>query len=444
MRRDAVGAARSAQRREWYLPVALTLLGACAASRGDGAEKKPDTPMMMGPQKPAGGSGGSDFGNPLPMTAAGATSPVASGAGGATSMQPSAPAPGRNASAVLKGSCASATVQTELLPSNVLFVLDRSGSMLCNPPPTTDSVACEQKPERADTAEPSKWQITTAALIEAVRALPASATVGLSYFSNNDSCGVNSNPSVALAPNGAAHQAAIESSLASVTPGGGTPLVGATVLAYKYLHESALAGRISGNEFVVLITDGAQSEECSNPPTCADASSCTDLLADQEVARAAAPGVGIKTFVIGVPGSEPARGALSRIAKNGGTAPASCSVDKGDCHFDMTAVPDLGAALAEALMQIGGQTLSCELNLPAPEDGELDLDRVNVVYSPAGAEPRLFYQDTAKPCDGGADGWQYTADKTKIRLCGPACETARSDMGGRIDVVLGCPAEGPQ
>ena len=56
----------------------------------------------------------------------------------------------------------------------------------------------------------------------------------------------------------------------------------------------------------------------------------------------------------------------------------------------------------------------------------------------------LFFQDTAKPCAAGADGWQYTTDNSKIRLCGAACETARADMGGRIDVVLGCPVEGPQ
>jgi hypothetical protein len=64
--------------------------------------------------------------------------------------------------------------------------------------------------------------------------------------------------------------------------------------------------------------------------------------------------------------------------------------------------------------------------------------------SPANAEPQLFYQDTKSPCDGGANGWQYAADNTKIRLCGAACEAARADVGGRIDVVFGCPAQGPQ
>ena len=62
----------------------------------------------------------------------------------------------------------------------------------------------------------------------------------------------------------------------------------------------------------MLITDGEQSEQCSYTPRCADAQSCYDLLVDQEVPKAACPGVGIRTFVIGAPGSEPARSVLSK------------------------------------------------------------------------------------------------------------------------------------
>src|SRR5262249_22104096 len=140
----------------------------------------------------------------------------------------------------------------------------------------------------------------------------------------------------------------------------------------------ALAGSIHGNKFVVLITDGAQSQMCSNPPECADAASCTELLVEREVPRAVADGVGIRTFAIGVPGSEAARTALSRIAKNGGTAIDGCDAQKGNCHFDMTMVPDLGQSLAKALSQIAGQAVSCEFDVPRPEKGALDLGLLNV------------------------------------------------------------------
>jgi hypothetical protein len=47
------------------------------------------------------------------------------------------------------------------------------------------------------------------------------------------------------------------------------------------MHQSALAGRIYGNEFVVLITDGAQNETCSYTPRCKDAAMCTSLLVSE-------------------------------------------------------------------------------------------------------------------------------------------------------------------
>ncbi|MFI5307938.1 MAG: VWA domain-containing protein [Polyangiales bacterium] len=333
-------------------------------------------------------------------------------------------------------------MQSELVPANILFVVDRSGSMNCNPPPTTDSVACEKMPVRADATMPSKWEVTTNALIEAMKTLPATATVGVSYFSNDDMCGVSATPDVALSLNTQGQQDALRMSLQGVMPAGGTPLVGATILAYKHLHQLALAGNITGNEFVVLLTDGEQSEQCSNPPACTDAQSCYDLLVNQEVTMASAPGVGIRTFVIGAPGSEPARTVLSQIAKNGGTSPAGCDPSLGNCHFDMTRETDFGKALSTALQAIVGQALSCELPLPQLADGgAIDPGRVNVVYSPSKGDPMVVQQDTHLACDAGANGWQYSTAMDRIRLCGAVCDTVKADQGGRVDVVLGCPVQ---
>ncbi len=382
-----------------------------------------------------GGAGAANGGAGASASAAGAGG--SSGAGGAT-VDPAV-------ASVLSGSCAKSTVQSALLPANILFVLDRSGSMACNPPPTTDSTACEQSPVRADASLPSKWEITTQALLAAIKTLPDTATIGISYFSNDDSCGVHPTPRVPLQANTQAQQSTIEASMTHITPAGGTPLVGATILAYQHMHQSALSGAIFGNEFVVLITDGQQSEECSDPTVCTTAKACTDYLINQEVPKASAPGVGIRTFVIGVPGSEPARTVLSTIAQKGGTGAAGCDPLKGNCHFDMTMEKDLGKALGAALLQIASQTISCELSVPQPDKGSLDLTLVNVVYTPGdGKAATLLLQDSAHPCDGGANGWQYTPDNTKIRLCGSICDTVRSDAGARVDVVLGCPVRTPQ
>jgi hypothetical protein len=156
--------------------------------------------------------------------------------------------------------------------------------------------------------------------------------------------------------------------------------------------------------------------------------------------------VNIRTFVIGVPGTESpeARRVLSKIAFNGGTAREGCNPEAGECHFDMSTSTDTFAAdLTSALEQIVGRVRSCQLPLPAGTE-ETDRDSVNVVYSSSlGMPPRVIPRDDA-PCDEGANGWQYAPDLKSVRLCGQACDEARDDPEGRIDVVLGCPVQGPQ
>lgn len=417
---------------------ALVALAACGSDAGGTRIDQPAMRVGSGGADSAGSAGAAGAGGSGGMRAA---APDA----GAMIMKVAALLPAPNIDTLLDKGCARSTMESELLPSNLLFVIDRSSSMACNPPPTTDSVSCEAMPVQVDPLQPSKWEITRNALSAAIKALPNETVVGLTYFSNDDACGVHSLPSVPLAALGAAQRSAIEASLAHVEPNGATPLVGATILAYSHLHELALAGKIHGKEFVVLLTDGEQSEPCSDPPLCTDQATCTKLLIDDEVPKAAGPGVGIKTFVIGAPGSEPARSVLSAIAENGGTAPAGCDVAKGNCHFDMTTQTKFDAALADALFKISGRALSCELPVPSVKHMPIDPDLVNVVYSPAdGSKPELLFKDD-RPCEGGADGWQYSADDMrKIRLCGHTCERVRGDRGARVDVVLGCPVHPPE
>lgn len=384
-----------------------------------------------------GGSSGLDTDNPSTSGTSGGNA----GAGGSAGTGTTIPAP--NVDNILASGCATAMVESSLVPTHVLFVLDRSGSMLCNPPPTTGSAACELEPMRQDAREPSKWEIVESALGEALGTLPEDVSVGISYFSNDNDCGVHPTPSVAIQPLAPGQLSAIQSSLAGVTPGGGTPIVGATILAYQHMHAKALEGELLGNKFVVLLTDGEHSEQCADT-RCSNANECTALLVDDEAAKARMPGVDIGTFVIGAPGSEPARGMLSQLAVSGGTAPAGCDVDAGGCHFDMTRETDFAGALSTALSEITGRAATCELPVPQSDEG-LDLDRVNVIYSPgSGGDATLVVQDARSACDAGADGWQYSADGTKIQLCGPICETVRTDPGSRVDVVIGCPVQGPE
>jgi hypothetical protein len=104
----------------------------------------------------------------------------------------------------------------------------------------------------------------------------------------------------------------------------------------------------------------------------------------------------------------------------------------------MTAQSDLATALAQTLNVISGQALACEFDVPQPASGQtLNHNQVNVVYTNHdGDPPQTVYRDDEHPCDGGANGWQYNADQTKILICGQACDAVRK--AGNIDIALGC------
>lgn len=82
--------------------------------------------------------------------------------------------------------------------------------------------------------------------------------------------------------------------------------------------------------------------------------------------------------------------------------------------------------------------LSCEY-VPTPPSGKtLDPAKVNVNFIPAGGTPEAVLQDNNKPCDQGADGWQWDPSQTKILLCGATCDKVKADENGQIDLEFGC------
>ncbi|MFO0760744.1 MAG: vWA domain-containing protein [Byssovorax sp.] len=325
--------------------------------------------------------------------------------------------------------CAVSTVAATLIPANILFVIDRSGSMNCNPPPLQTSPQCELSPKPKFPAKPTKWDIVRDALKSAVAAMPSTARVGVSYFNNDDFCGVAQAPAVELGPIDMMHLAAIDASIDAVVPKGATPIIGGVTLGYAHMFYDDLA---VGNDFVVLLTDGAET--------------CAPELKETMIAQTVpdALSANIRTFVIGAPGSEPARAFLSQIAFAGGTAKDPACIhdampeDKGDCHFDMTDPNlDFATSLAAALDKISGQALSCELDVPKDVGSEVDYDKVNVTFTPNMGDDIPLFQDSS-PCDTLSNGWQYNAAKTKILLCGDACKLVKSDPNGKISIALGC------
>jgi hypothetical protein len=339
------------------------------------------------------------------------------------------------------GVCASETIQADRAEATMLFLIDRSGSMNCNVPPIQSSTDCEATPAKADPNEPSKWEITSTALDAAFTALEGYdplPQIGIAYFNSDNYCGFPTAPDVdiaALSGDAATdvQLQAIQDSLTAVSPQGSTPIIGTTMGAWNYLYMNQAS--FDGILFVVLLTDGAETCDPANVP----------LLISKATEAAS---VGIRTFVLGAPGSENARATLSQIAFNGDTATdpncdhSGAPADAGDCHMDMT-LPglDFATELANNLATISEQALSCIFDVPEPPPGDppVDLTKVNVVHQTSGGMDNTVPQDYSVPCDDPNNmGWQYTNNNSQIELCGAACEAVLNDPGGQVTIQLGC------
>jgi len=327
--------------------------------------------------------------------------------------------------------CATSTDTARPLPSILQLVVDTSGSMDW-PPGWAPETPDDSKPPGA-----TKWDITREALLKAVDSLPGETALGVSFYPNVQQEGRTcllddvALPLQLLGNKASNARATWRAAADNVVPVGATPTHGAYLFGLQLLAKSQLPG----DQFLLLITDGT--------PTCTIDCACTEdnqpvesrpLI--EEAATALASGV--RTFVIGSPGSEDTRAVLSQIASKGGTAKANCS-DAGPeyCHFDMTTEPDLEKALSRALQQVAKSLRSCEYPIPpAPAGQVLDPDLVNVLFTSDGGTTDTIARDpSANDC---VEGWQYSADGDNIVLCGEACDRARANPEASVEVLFGC------
>ncbi len=412
------------------LTTALALASACGSSNDDSSGSSSESGGAAGAATGGDASGlAGDTGNggSLGNTGGGSSGSGSTGTGGN------------------KDECAASEQNAKLTPANLLFVLDRSGSMNCNAPeddPQHDAL-CETQPVKRVQNAPSKWEMTRDALKGALGSLEGAENVrvGVSMFPKPHAtleCSVEEDPDVTLERLTSRHKSDIDAFLDDVSPGGKTPMAGASILSYKYLSEELVARKLEGNTFVVLLTDGA--ETCTNEAT-------SEEFVEIDVPNATL--FNIKTFVIGAPGSAPARAMLSDVAFNGLTPQSDTCVhggdapDVGNCHFDMTTSTNFEADLAAALEEItNDKTLSCVFDVPQSSGGQrVDLNKVNVTFTPSSGDAVNIRRDDTAPCSDGANGWQYSSDKTRIHLCGEACDEVQADQDGEVRIVLGCPTQ---
>jgi hypothetical protein len=328
--------------------------------------------------------------------------------------------------------CATSTTRGQLRPSNLLFVLDRSGSMSCNPPEDGQSSEnCATFPTALFSNLPTKWDLTRDAVMKAIENLQTAGTVrvGLTLFPKAATrCTVSTEPDIPIAPLDEPMVQQLQSLLGNSVPGGETPLAGATILSYAHLLEQFRTTAIDGETFVVVVTDGYETCKPDEIPKL--------LTVDVPNAREQ---LFVRTFVIGAPGSDAGRALLSQMAVAGGTEiSATCtygpSATEGDCHYDMTRSLDFSNDLLDALTKINAEVLACTIDVPsAPNGGSVNLEEVNVSVN--GVSRSMV---KGSRCLSSDNGWRYSGDFSTIQLCGDVCRAAK-EKGAEVTVILGCP-----
>jgi len=148
------------------------------------------------------------------------------------------------------------------------------------------------------------------------------------------------------------------------------------------------------------------------------------------------PGVGTCTFLAAVPTTT-----LELITATGGLL---SNLDDAGVMGAADPFSDLLDRLAEAV--IVGARVGCEYDIPQPPDGEaLDPNLVNVIH--AGSAGTLLYPRIADgaACDDQL-GWDYDdpAAPTQVVLCPAACQAVQTDPQSQVDVRFGCATQRPE
>ena len=340
-------------------------------------------------------------------------------------------APGEDAS----GLCGNLIVPIEVDRPNLYFVLDASGSM-------TDSMST---PDPNTGWLPTRYQAARGAIANVLQAVGHRVRYGAALFPDEPfsdaTCPTGSEVFETTAGDDVSYAVAGEQgpvlksllfTLGKRAPEGLTPTSSALAALTPALQD------LDGETYVFLLTDGApncnvlpcDAEQCTPniEGFCPEDTNCCDPLSgylDSRWCLDADPTIrvveslneaGIKTFIIGMPGTDLYATLLDDLAVAGGTAR-----DARPFYYPVESAADL----ADTLKQLGTEVaVECTLHL---EETPPDPALVNVYFDGV-----VVHRDED-------DGWRL-ASETSVELLGESCRQLKGGDVLQVQVAAGCPS----
>jgi hypothetical protein len=351
----------------------------------------------------------------------------------------------------IPATCSEQLTQAELVPANVLMVLDKSGSM-----------------------SGGKWEATMAAVNDALVELAPFANFGLILYpaasvtddcyaqDRTTCCSVAATPEVPIGP-GSTTATQIAEQLCGADgvcnsdddptgPAGWTPTAKALDSAHAYLTSFLQDSDPEVPTFVFLVTDGGPN--CDEANSCDEAEctanidnsmfaganqcrdgdpnfpgplQCLDVESDGDgpIAQVQAlSALGVTTVVIGIPGSDQPQyvDILSQMAVAGGSPQTGATTDYFQVGEDQAAIKNVFIEVAAKLIT------SCDIDLATPPS------------SPDLAIVAVDCEVVEKTNASGVEQWtlEVTTDGAVLHLKDALCTRAQDEGLGSVDILYGC------
>lgn len=303
--------------------------------------------------------------------------------------------------------CVSETKKAEAVPLAMLVLLDRSGSMVGD-----------------------KWDSATKAIRAfADRAEVVGMKMGVQFFpplASGDQCNANlyANPAVPIAElpgNVIPIQQKLDATDAN---GGATPMRSGLEGSIAAMRKFITSGE-PHQGVIILVTDG-------DPNSCGNVSNVASVATSGANPPSGVPRV--LTFAVGMDGASFAN--LDQIALAGGGGKSSFNVGGGATAQQ---------ALVDALESVRTGVIGCEYNLPIPpaSDGILDLESVEVRFTPGKNDPETIITKvaSASACGETSGGYYYDdpTHPTRVVLCPASCAAVQgASAEAEVNLHFGC------